>query len=78
MLKMSLINIKPKMKTIISFRFNQDVEKEKKHYQLIADEEYVFSRENFRLLSAKLTAKEISNFHNDGIYDYQYSITQKE
>ena len=24
------------------FRFNQDVEKEKKHYQLIADEEYVF------------------------------------
>ena len=60
------------------FRFNQDVEKEKKHYQLIADEEYVFSKENFRLLSAKLTAKEISNFHNDGIYDYQYSITQKE
>lgn len=60
------------------FRFNQDVEKEKKHYQLIADEEYVFSKENFRLLSAKLIAKEISNFHNDGIYDYQYSITQKE
>lgn len=60
------------------FRFKQDVEKEKKRYQLIADEEYVFSKENFRLLSAKLTAKEISNFHNDGIYDYQYSITQKE
>ena len=54
------------------------MEKEKKHYQLIADEVYVFSKENFRLLSAKLTAKEISNFHNDGIYDYQYSITQKE
>ena len=54
------------------------MEKEKKHYQLIADEEYVFSKENFRLLSAKLIAKEISNFHNDGIYDYQYSITQKE
>ena len=60
------------------FRFQQDVEKAKKRYQLIVDEEYVFSKENFRLLSAKLAAKEISNFHNDGIYDYQYSITQKE
>lgn len=60
------------------FRFQQDVEKEKKRYQLIANEEYVFSKENFRLLSAKITAKEISNFHYDGIYDYQYIINQKE
>lgn len=57
-------------------RFNQNIEKLK--YNLTAQEEYVFSKENFRILSAKISATEISNFHDDGIFNYQYVITQKE
>lgn len=57
-------------------KFDQNIEKLK--YNLTAQEEYVFSKENFRILSANISATEISNFHYDGIFNYQYVITQKE
>lgn len=56
---------------------NQNLEKIKSKYNLSVKEEYVFSKENFRILSAKIFATEINNFHDNGITDYQYVITQK-
>ena len=50
----------------------------KDKYQLIVDENYEYSKENSRLLSATVKVKEISNFHENGILNYQLSIIKKD
>ena len=42
------------------------------------DENYEYSKENSRLLSATVKVKEISNFHENGILNYQLSIIKKD
>ena len=61
---------------IFRFEIKMREKEKKKQYQLIADEEYVFSLKKISDFCQIMEAKEIIIFIPDAII-YQYSITQK-
>lgn len=57
-------------------RLDKNFDKEK--YKLTVDEDYKFSKIDCKLLYASIKVREESNFHDNGIYNYQLSIIEKE